>query len=273
MSTEQAERRPITLIEVIIAVVVLLILLAFFLIFTVKVSDKDMVVMTCMNNLRQLGQACHNYQTTRKGRLPTGTIVDSAKEPGDRLSFLVSLLPYLEQEHVYKSLDLKQGWNAPANQPFVEKSIQSFLCPSVKGPWNRTNYVGVTGVGEDSATLDGKHPRAGAFGYERVANLASFGDGASNTLLLIETMSGIGPWAAGGLPTLRGVPDADPTPIKEGGAFGTIHPTSRWRWGKAKATANAVFVDGRVAALNADISPETLAALATAHGDDLPGDH
>jgi prepilin-type processing-associated H-X9-DG protein len=271
MSTEQAEKGRFTLVEVIVVVVILLVLLAFLLMNINSIQRESYSRTACQNNLRELSLATINYSTTRKGRLPTGTIVHSAKEPAERLSFLVTLLPYLEQEQVYKSLDLNQGWGSAVNQPLVDQSINLYLCPAgrSRGPGflKVTNYVGLTGVGSDSATLDGKHARAGAFGYDRVTNFSSsFENGASQTLLLIETTKENGPWAAGGAPTLRGVPEADPAPIKEGGAFGVVHSTSGWGWGKPKATANVAFGDGSVQVIDADVDPKVLAAMATANG-------
>src|SRR5262249_21909360 len=133
--------------------------------------------MMCVNNLRRIGQAVNLYEHERKS-YPTGTIVTPAAVE-DRLSWLASLLPYLQRdeegkplptvregakrkptvfETVTGRLDLAKPWNAPENRDAVDTLIPLFLCPSHPAYSQNehpapTHYVGITGLGPDSATL------------------------------------------------------------------------------------------------------------------------
>ncbi|MBL6706479.1 MAG: DUF1559 domain-containing protein, partial [Planctomycetaceae bacterium] len=53
------------------------------------------------NNLKQLLLAMHNYHDVYR-QVPTGTVVDSAEEVDDRLSWLISILPFIEQQALYE---------------------------------------------------------------------------------------------------------------------------------------------------------------------------
>jgi prepilin-type processing-associated H-X9-DG protein len=85
--------------------------------------------------------------------------------------------------------------------------------------------VGVAGVGEGAAALPKDHPCAGFFGYDRTLTLAdvqplldaSKATGTSFKMMVVETTDRVGPWVAGGPPTVRGV-GFDPTFLAEQGA-------------------------------------------------------
>jgi hypothetical protein len=230
--------------------------------------------MQCKNNLKQLALGCDNYHTTHN-HMPPGTITGSTAAVGDRLGLFVSLLPHIEQQNLFNSLDLKQGWESATNQPITAEACRIFRCPAESrldlGAF--TNYVGVAGKGEDAATLDAQDSRRGFFAYERTVKLKEVTDGTANTLLLIETSQQPGRWAAGGPASVRGV-EVEAVPlIGKDGAFGTIHSASDWNLGRIKPTANAALGDGSVRALPSTIRPELLAALATiAGGEPIQGE-
>jgi prepilin-type processing-associated H-X9-DG protein len=255
-----SKRQGLTLIELLVIIAILAILIGLLLPAIERVRTAS-ARMACQNNMRQIGLALANYSDKHESLLPAGTIVDSAAEPKQRLSFLVHLLPYIEQEGVYKKIDRKLGWDAPENQPAAATLIRTFVCPAAPTALKiETSYVGVTGVGGDSATLPADHPRAGAFSHDQPRKVKD----AANTLVMLETQSDNGPWAAGGSPTLRFIPRGEPTPIAQGGAFGAMHHESRW--GKVSAAANGLFADGSVRTLGADTGPEVLAAMACLTG-------
>src|SRR5262249_21320086 len=140
---------------------------------------------------------------------PPGALPHPTLPPEERLSWLVALLPYMEREDLYHSIDRTKGWQDEANAEAVGTVIPQFTTPShpvppAPGSPAPTHFVGIAGVGTDAAFLPAGHPRAGIFGYDRRTTLAEMKDGLSTTMLAAETHWENGPWAAGGPSTVRG---------------------------------------------------------------------
>src|SRR5437016_2000216 len=66
----------------------------------------------CVNNLKQIAQALLNYEQAY-GALPPAYTVDAKGRPLH--SWRTLILPYLEQEPLYRTIDLSKPWNDPAN--------------------------------------------------------------------------------------------------------------------------------------------------------------
>ena len=92
-------------------------------------------------------------------------------------------------------------------------------------------------------------------GYDRLTSLAMIKDGTSNTIALMETRSGLGPWARGGSSTLRGFDPAD-VPL-----HGDQRP-----FGGHQGGMNAAMADGSVRFIRSSIDPKKLAAAITIAG-------
>jgi Protein of unknown function (DUF1559) len=218
--------------------------------------------MQCCDKLAQLAHAAHNYASTYEDSLPPGSVVGSAKEPADRLGVLVALLPFVEQDKLYESLDRTKGRE---EQPGTDVALTAYRCPINSRPETakHANYVAVAGVDPDAATLPLKNKRAGAFGYARVVRLEDIKDGTSNTLLFLETHHETGPWASAAA-TLRGIDPDDETPVGKGSTFGVDHGDGAWTlWGRS-GECNAAMADGSV---------RKLKALATvAGGEEIPAE-
>ncbi|MES2793174.1 MAG: DUF1559 domain-containing protein, partial [Planctomycetota bacterium] len=126
------------------------------------------------NNLKQLGLALHNYYDTYQ-HLPVGTVENPQLKPEERLSWISSILPYVDQANIYNKIDRKKGWNDAVNQPIVKLSLPVLQNPSQANPprldgFGVTNYVGIAGLGKDAATLPLTDKRVGMFGYDRKVN-------------------------------------------------------------------------------------------------------
>ncbi|HVK07299.1 MAG TPA: DUF1559 domain-containing protein, partial [Gemmataceae bacterium] len=128
------------------------------------------------NELKQIGLAIHNYEAAN-GHLPAD-ITDAAGKP--ILSWRVHLLPYLEQEAVYKQLRLTEPWDSEHN-----KKVTAAAAPVFRGPGGgRTVYLAVTGKGTG-------FPQDGS-----KLKVADFTDGLSNTILAVEANEESAvPWA------------------------------------------------------------------------------
>jgi hypothetical protein len=234
--------------------------------------------MRCANNLKQLALGLHNYAENHPERYFPSAVVASDGSPERRLSWMVSLLPYVEQDEVFKRLDLAKPWDATENGPATNTRIQDYLCPAggqrIEQPYGLSNFVGIAGVGEQAAWLPLTDARCGFFGHDRRIRLADVRDGISNTMMMVETAAQNGPWAAGGEATVRGVkPNVQPY-IAENGQFGRVHrPPDAWRFATLTPLANVAMTDGSVRFLESTIGPQVFEALATiAGGEQIPDD-
>ncbi|MCS7046739.1 MAG: DUF1559 domain-containing protein [Gemmataceae bacterium] len=114
-----AQRRAVTLIELIIVVGVLLFLLGIFLPAIARVRSAA-ARQVSLNNLRQLGLAVHNFCDSQNGRLPPA--LGKANNNEGPVHF--HLLPYLEQEALFRSAE-GASWKNGAYKTVVP----SFLDP------------------------------------------------------------------------------------------------------------------------------------------------
>lgn len=88
--------------------------------------------MQCVNNMKQLGLAMHNYHDT-VGSFPPGSMVNSAGWSGPWWAWSVFILPQMEQGNLYNAVNfsLGNGANMSLEHVTVYKTIISaYLCPS-----------------------------------------------------------------------------------------------------------------------------------------------
>lgn len=240
------------------------------------------------NNLRELGHFAALHAAPPKDpppggvptAIPAGTIPNPNLPPESRLSWVVDLLPNLDQRRqptgeLVASLDRLAAWDAGPNRKAAETVLVGLVCPGNRpevapGSLGLTQYVGMAGIEPDAATLGLGPPipdRAGCFRYDAPTPFADVLDGTSTTVLFAETNRDLGPWIRGGPSTVRGL-DVSPTAVPAigpGGQFGGIHP------------GGGLFgmADGSVRFLVDRASPEVLRALATIAGgpsDPIPGE-
>lgn len=212
-------RTGFTLVELLVVIAIIGILVAL-LLPAVQAAREAGRRSQCTNNLKQMALGLHNHHDTFR-RLPGGG--NSSALGGHGLSWMVYVLPYIEQNTVYTRMDLKgtsgggqehtgifylHNQNGGACNGVV---LQTYICPSstfdnmmaVAGPCpqgvQRPTYVGIAGaVGHQTAVDYGANQQHSPSGivsaggilplmpHEKGKKLADITDGTSNTMMLSE---------------------------------------------------------------------------------------
>jgi prepilin-type N-terminal cleavage/methylation domain-containing protein len=151
------KRRGFTLIELLVVMAIIAVLVGLLLPAVQKVRSAA-ARMSCSNNLKQLGLAAHNYQSTH-GKLPPGVLGFPSPTPSNQLnlggyqhvSCLALLLPYLEQENLFRLMKTGGTFNPTksAGTPWwgngslwnaANTKIKIFECPA-DNPYSNTTGV------------------------------------------------------------------------------------------------------------------------------------
>jgi prepilin-type processing-associated H-X9-DG protein len=211
----------------------------------------------CANNLHQLGLAVANYHDTYS-RYPLGAMPNADLPPDQRLSWLVAIMPFIEANDIYSRMDKKAGWDAEENRFAALLTIKPFQCPGYpeKPPVSTlspSHYIGISGVGEDAASLPADDTRSGFFGYERTLQVTGFGWRRGEIAVATETSAAQGAWTAAGLPTVRGYDPAAAT-------FGGNH----------RRHCNVLFADGSVRGIDPAMSDAEWRRLVVLAGEAPP---
>jgi hypothetical protein len=131
------------------------------------------------NNLKQLGLAMHTYADAN-GHLPASAVFD--KDGKALLSWRVLLLPYIEQDALFKEFHLDEAWDSEHNKPLLAK-MPKIYAPVRGHKKDADSTVYQVFTGQDTpfdGQKESKFP-------------ASFPDGTSNTILIIEAEKAV-PW-------------------------------------------------------------------------------
>ncbi len=213
------------------------------------------------NNLKQIMLALHNYHDVHS-QFPEGTHPNKDLKPAERLSWLVKILPYLDQANLYSLIDFEFGWEDAVNERPLKTIIPVYQNPSVADDhpeYPTTHYIGLAGLGEDGPELPVTSPKAGVFAYDRATHIRDITDGTSNTIAISDG-SDPGPWSAGGPSTIR--PLTKKPYINGPDGIGGPH----------QGGVQVGLADGSVRFLSEDIDPEVMEALVTINGGEVIGD-
>jgi prepilin-type N-terminal cleavage/methylation domain-containing protein/prepilin-type processing-associated H-X9-DG protein len=232
--------RGFTLIELLVVVSIIAILIGV-LLPAVQSAREAARRAQCTNNLKQIALACHNYANA-KGTLPEGNwyqfyLKDDGTGPlphwfgwAHAGSYVLMLLPYLEQANVYNSFNAVFHPYQPSNSTLAGTSLDVLHCPSdpavaarlvfstdevfngYYGTWPPnmlpyyvpiSSYAGSVGYftpyPANLPTPPGTDPNEaaeiaqgnGVFYFGRAVALAEITDGLSNTLMLSEHAYGV----------------------------------------------------------------------------------
>jgi prepilin-type processing-associated H-X9-DG protein len=129
------------------------------------------------NRLKQLGLAMHNYHSTY-GHFPPAAIYDKDGKPG--LSWRVQLLPFLDQQDLYKEFHLDEPWDSAHNKKLLKKMPYLFASPLSEKATTLTPYLAFVGKGT-------------IFPGKKGIRIADILDGTSNTIMFVEGAKQV-PW-------------------------------------------------------------------------------
>ena len=154
----------------------------------------------CLNNLRQIALALHNYEGLH-GTFPVGcdgcVLKAFPPPPGFRLkrnAWAVGLLPFLDAGPVAARFDAAKPHDDPANRAAAGTALAVFRCPSAStefrpGPRSAgglawTDYGGLFGVSRNAPRILPEDE--GVLLYDRAVRAAAVRDGLSNTAVVGE---------------------------------------------------------------------------------------
>jgi prepilin-type processing-associated H-X9-DG protein len=197
--------------------------------------------MQAMNNLKQIALAMHNYESTY-GHFPHD-ILDKDGKP--ILSWRVAILPFIEQDNLYKQFKLDEPWDSDNNKKWSEVAIKVFMSPQADPttPPGMTHHKVFSGPGA-------------AFEKGKKIKFTDFLDGTSNTILVVEAGEPV-PWAKPG--------DISFDPKKA---------LPKLALPGVEDLVNVAFADGSVRVLKmSDIDEKKLKALITRDGGEVIADN
>jgi prepilin-type N-terminal cleavage/methylation domain-containing protein/prepilin-type processing-associated H-X9-DG protein len=149
-------RQGFTLIELLVVIAIIGVLIGL-LLPAVQMVRESAARSKCLNNVKQMGLALHNYHDAN-GSLPSGIISllqdPNWREPpndctafpddlGPGWSMFALILPYIEQDNLYRSINFSLPVADPSNTSARDTKVDTYLCPSDAG----FNIVAVTTCG------------------------------------------------------------------------------------------------------------------------------
>lgn len=193
----------------------------------------------CVNNLKQIGLAMHNYHDVHNS-LPPSYSRDKAGRP--LLSWRVHILPFVEQTALYKEFHLDEAWDSPHNKALINRIPQVYVCPDANSKLvasGKTSYL----VPRGKATIF-----TGGDGVK----IQDITDGTSNTIMVVDANDD-----SAVIWTKPDDWDVDPE-LKPAGL-----------WGHHIGGTSFLFADGSVRFLKDTIAPVTIRALLTRNGGEI----
>jgi hypothetical protein len=192
--------------------------------------------MQSANNLKQLALAMHNYHDAY-GAFPPNAIYGKDGKP--LLSWRVAILPFIEQDNLYKEFHLDEPWDSAHNKKLLDHMPKTYFMPTQQAgqPPFTTRYLAFTGKGT-------------IFEGTKGIKIQDITDGTSNTIMFVESAKGV-PWTK---------PEDLP--------FDPKKPLPKLA-GEAPGTFQAAFCDGSVRSMMQNMKEDLLKALITRNGGEV----
>ena len=289
-----SRRRAFTLVELLVVIAIIGLLVAL-LLPAVQMAREAARRMGCQNNLKQIGLAALNYESSWGVMAPRRNLT-----AGNRRGWGPAILPHVEQESLQGRYRFDKDFFAPENSANIAVSLPLFLCPSGTGPRMITVVQGnVTSQGAAGDYFGPNSFSSSKYGNPALSGntsitamdditnrrrLADIRDGLSCTMFVTEQagraafyIRGIhqasnaglsqaqswGPWASYQVFQVQIAGDDGITKDGPGGACSVNCNNSQGVYSFHPAGAETVFVDGSVHLLSESIDPNILIALVT----------
>ena len=176
---ENLVRTGFTLIELLVVIAIIGVLVGL-LLPAVQQAREAARRSACSNNMKQQGLAVHNYADVNPEKFPVGWVGEYEQgewhgDEGEGFGFASRMLPFIEENNVYKTINFGQQVNHSSNAAARTTVISTFLCPSDSYGSGDVFNPGAEGSGEDTPDANpgamqySRSNYPGVFGNEHIA--------------------------------------------------------------------------------------------------------
>lgn len=188
------KNQAFTLVELLVVIAIIGILVAL-LLPAVQKAREAASRLSCVNQLKQLGLATLNYESSNR-KFPPGIVDDDDNAQVALHSGFVYLLPYFEETALHDAYDFGSDWQSASNQAVAQNRLTGLQCPS-----NNSEVVqdgGFSGAPTDYAFCKGdvayfcaarNRDQRGVFDVNSATRHRDIADGNSKTIALGEAVS------------------------------------------------------------------------------------
>lgn len=254
------KRCAFTLVELLVVIAIIGILVGL-LLPAVQAAREAARKVSCKNNLRQMGIALHSYHDTH-GKLPTGCIEwrgYSAPRHFRQFAWSAFLLPFLEQQNLYRQIDFGVPFDAPKNQAPAATRLSVYECPTATHRdmvRAQIDYGGLFGERIVDRKVDD-----GLFLYDQDVSFSDIRDGLSTTIAVSEDVGGPdSEWINGRNVFVQAGGINDPNAWKGDNEIRSLHTGG----------AMVLFADSHVSFLSESMDRNVLGMLITKASGEVP---
>jgi prepilin-type N-terminal cleavage/methylation domain-containing protein len=226
-------RKAFSLVEMLVVIAIIGVLIAL-LLPAIQAAREAARRMSCLNNLKQIGIALHNYHDSQKQFPPSATLPRGSTF--NSWSVQARLLPYLEAENLENLIDWDLGYNS---QPAVTQvRVPTYLCPSEIDDRERpdgalTHYPLNYGVNLGTWFVFDPTTQQGGDGLvypNSRTKMANVSDGTSHTIAFAEVKAWSPYLRDGGNPNAAGapIPNTPSDVVALGGSFKSDSGHTEW---------------------------------------------
>ena len=305
MAIPQFRRAAFTLVELLVVIAIIVVLLGLVLPAVQKAREVARRIQ-CANNLNQIGLACHQHHDAYRMFPPAWVwapfTVPQGQVTENGAGTFPFLLPYLEQEALASKYRWDKRAQGPENQPVATTQLKVLQCPSaqsdrwvtaVEDPGNYSyggkgacgDYGGVRAIDTrlvEMGLVDRAADYSGVLAENHLTRIAEITDGTSQTILVTEHAGRPKSWRAGrpvpGTYAIAAAWIAGTVTFGQGSSYdGSTKPgpcsinctNDREVYSFHGGGVNAVFADGSILFLKANIEIRIFARLVTRAGEEV----